>query len=451
MRSVDTPVKGTPRLPRPGYSLPAWQANSGLTAFVQHRRTMTSRALEEKAKRLQRLIEEETLQAHGLIPMFVRAGDYRLPTREDYRGAYRHRHLLGKTEEEIGIAPMHVWRAWENTATDTAYYLAATAYQYRCTGDPQVLAICRRTLGGLKFIHALAVAKGERGFLPKPYGGAYSNQTSGDQVQCVTWGLAAYRAIAPREDRADIDMLTADFARWEIKTGYISPHGYFAYSPEVLRRQIFGDEAWSKADWTHAIIYVPLLNLAWQGTGDARFVNEIRRWYEACETDTRFSPPAGTYSIGPANWRMIYLPALLMEMDPVQHELWRSLMLSYYQRLAAGILPDGTTPTAWTYDSDTGRLEPEPGWGGGLARTGRSAILAMSCATAQRWFGDADMIAIARNILERLDEGTFRFVMPFSDEHPLAPGWEVESKLLDGDSLTAWLCAFWEGRWRGYW
>ena len=29
--------------------------------------------------------------------------------------------------------------------------------------------------------------------------------------------------------------------------------------------------------------------------------------------------------------------------------------------------------------------------------------------------------------------------------------WEIESRLLDGDSLTAWLAAYWEGHWRGYW
>ena len=124
---------------------------------------MTSQQLEAKAKRLQALIGEKIVQAHGMIPMFVRASDYELPTAEDYRGAYRHRHLHGKTEEDIGIAPMHAWRAWENTATDTAYYLAAAAYKYRCTGDPRDLAVCRRTLGALRYIYSLPIEKGEKG------------------------------------------------------------------------------------------------------------------------------------------------------------------------------------------------------------------------------------------------------------------------------------------------
>src|SRR5690606_35600704 len=102
-----------------------------------------SAELAEKAERFQAIIEDKILQPHGLIPMLVRASDYQLPTAEDYRGAYRHRHLLGKTEEEIGIPPMHVWRAWENTTADTAYYLRAMSYQYRVTGDPKALERCR--------------------------------------------------------------------------------------------------------------------------------------------------------------------------------------------------------------------------------------------------------------------------------------------------------------------
>ena len=191
---------------------------------------MTSQQLEVKAKRIQALVEEKTVQRHGMIPMFVRAGDYKLPTAEDYRGAYRHRHLRGKTEADFGLPPMHVWRAWEDTAADTAYYLGATAYRYRCTADPESLAICRRTLGALKYIYSVAVAKGEKGRICKPYGGVWSNQSSGDQVQCVAWGLAAYRPIAPPEDLASIDSMTREIARYNIETDYVSPHGYFHYT-----------------------------------------------------------------------------------------------------------------------------------------------------------------------------------------------------------------------------
>jgi len=37
------------------------------------------------------------------------------------------------------------------------------------------------------------------------------------------------------------------------------------------------------------------------------------------------------------------------------------------------------------------------------------------------------------------------------EEHTLPESWRIESLLLDHDALAAWLFAYWEGRWRGYW
>ncbi len=386
---------------------------------------MTPSELERKALRLEALVETKIVREHGMIPMFVRASDYELPTAEDYIGAYRHRHLKGKTEEELGMPPMHVWRAWENTATDTAYYVAAMAYKYRCTGESKDLAICRRTFGALKFIYNLTAGKGERGRLCKPYGGVWSNQSSGDQTQCVSWGLAAYRGIAPPDDLDAYNTMITEAAEHNVRTGYIEPHGYFGWTPRMLWDAIFGDGKWSKIDWSHGVIFVTQLLLAWQASGNARFLQEGERWYAACGVAKR---PGG----GPQ--RDLYLGALLMELDPFHHEIWRSMMHGVFAALPSRLLPDGTT----------------------ASHIGRSAIDAMGCAAAQRWFPDVDMTSVARCILEKLDEDTFRFVRP--GEKPAWAGaddtldqWAIESKLIDGDSLTAWLAAYWEGRWRGYW
>ena len=97
---------------------------------------------------------------------------------------------------------MHVWRAWEDTAADTGFYLAALSWQYRCTADPLALRRCRRTLRALKTVYDLGAQAMEPGFLCKPYGGKASNQTSPDQLQCVASGLDAYRRIAGIHDSA---------------------------------------------------------------------------------------------------------------------------------------------------------------------------------------------------------------------------------------------------------
>jgi hypothetical protein len=403
------------------------------------------------AAHLQSIVETKLLQPHGMIPMLVRASDYQLPTAEDYQGAYRHRHLRGKSEAELGIPPMHVWRAWENTAANTAYYLYAMSFQYRVTRDPATLAICRRTVGALKHIYTLPIKRGQKGFLCKPYGGVYSNQSSGDQLQCVAWGLAAYRPLATPEDLADIDIMTADFARFAMKNSYTSPSGYFGRSASELK----AEQKNQSMDWRRATIFLPILYLAWQGSGDPEFAQEIDRIYDEAGSEKRFRVKTDQFSttaFGPAR-RNIYLSSLLAEFDPVHQAVWREAMLTNYRQGRTGVLPDGTWPTAWKYDGSKGSMKVEEylDVGGGVGRTGRSALFAMSCVSGQRWLPDEDMKGDARHILSKLDETKLRFVMPLDEEHPLPPEWKVESKLLDTDCLTGWLCAYWEGRFRGYW
>jgi hypothetical protein len=413
--------------------------------------SLTNAQLEAKALRLQSLVENRLQQEHGLIPMLVRATDYQLPTAEDYKGAYRHRHLQGKTEEELGMPPMHIWRAWENTPTDTAYYLYAMSYQYRTTGDPQTLAICRRTFAALKYIHQLGVENGQPGYLCKPYGGKYSNQTSLDQVQCVAWGLDAYRGIAPPDDLAEMNRMTKDFADFLMQHDYHPPKGYFGRSAEELRIRT----DYAQKNWTRAIIVLPMLHLAWYGSGDEKYVTEIERWYKECGEEK--PPSLNKTQLSGRGFgdrpRNIYLTSQLMEMAPLREKQWRARMQTSFLQNRHGLLKDGTWPTSWVYHVESKRLEPKdlPEVGGGPGRTGRSTIFAMACVSAHRWLLNEDLKQDARKILDGQDEATFRFIMPLDDEHPLPPEWKIESELLDADSLTGWLCAYWEGRFRGYW
>ena len=405
---------------------------------------MTSLELEQKALRIQAVVEEHTLQEHGMLPMFVRSTDYQLPTAEDYAGMAPHRHLKGKTEAELGLAPMHVWRAWENTSADTGFYLGAMSYRYRCTADPEVLAICRRTLAALKHIYDMGAEFDEPGFLTKPYGGVATNQTSEDQIQCVTVGLDAYRRIAGPEDEATIGEMFVGFADYQMRHGYRpKPRGYFAHTWQPWD--------WTNGDWSYALIHVPVLYHAWFTTGDDRYLDDVRRWYDACAGDSHWLGEETGLSWGSPH-RMLYLPSLMMELEPLQHDKWRRFMSYVFRTVNPGVLPNGTSYSAGTVDPDTGKVVPiDPGWGGGPTRTGRIAITGRACVNAQRWLPDEDMIGVARVILEELDMDTFRFIMPAVPGESLPPDWKTEGELLDHDCITAWLWMYWEGRWRGYW
>jgi hypothetical protein len=405
---------------------------------------LTSLELEQKARRIQAVVEEHTLQEHGMLPMLVRSSDYQLPTAEDYKDMAPHRHLLGKTEADLGLPPMHVWRAWENTSADTGFYLGAMSYQYRCTGDPAVLAICKRTLGALKYIYDLGAEFDEPGFLCKPYGGVATNQTSGDQLQCVSMGLDAYRRIAGPEDAAVIGEMFVGFADYQMRHAYRpKPGGYFAHTWEPWD--------WSKGNWSHGLIYVPVLYHAWLSTGDGRYLEHVKRWYDACAEDASWLGGKGGLSWGSPH-RMLYLPSLMMELDPWQHDQWRRFMSYVFGMVKVGVLPDGTAYSAGTRDPETGAVKPlDPGWGGGATRTGRITIFGWACVNAQRWLPDEDMVAVARIILEQQDLDTFRFVMPAVAGESMPTNWRCESELLDHDCITSWLWMYWEGRYRGYW
>ena len=393
---------------------------------------MTPQELEWKALRIQALLEEETLQVHGLVPMFVRASDYRLPTAEDYAGAYRHRHLHGKTEAELGLPPMHVWRAWEDTAADTGFYLAALSWQYRCTGDSLALRRCRRTLRALKTIYDLGAQAMEPGFLCKPYGGKASNQTSPDQLQCVSSGLDAYRQIAGGHDAVLIGKMFRGFADFEIRHDYYHPGTYFAVRLKPRYRLWGPDWQPGTKPWSIGIIYLTVMYHAWRGSGDPEYLRQIERWYAGCGLDNLPSGGQGR------SYRELYLPSLLMEIDPWRHRIWRATMLGTFRNVRGSIQADGTI-------LQNGR------WGPGPYRSGRSAIYARGMVSAQRWFPEEPLAETARHILEALDLSTFRFIMPPAEGESLAPEWKVETELIDHDSLTAWLWTYWEGRCHGYW
>ena len=417
---------------------------------------MTGNELEEKAKRIQAVVEEKTLQVHGLLPMFVRATDFQLPTAQDYAGAAPHPRMLGKTEAELDMPPLHVWRAWEGTTAYTAYYLAAMAYQYRCTANPQALAICRRTLGALNYVYNLGVENGEPGFICKPYGGIYNKQTSTDKG--FTVGLEAYQGIAPPEDRALIDEMIRNCADEHIKDGAMAKYGFLGYPRKEL------EFSTGKENWTSAFFYLPSLYLAWRATGDAKYLRQVQRWYDACDVSMRWPLPQGQTK-GYFAFVNIYLPSLLMEMDPAHHELWRSRMLSVFRLSRPGLLPDGTSYVSWIHNPDTGQTTPTASGDVGVkpkpyedilakrgpVRTGRFVSFARAYVSAQRWFPDENMAELARVVLERLDMDTFRLILPVSDDRPLPKPWQAESQFLDLDCVTAWLWTYWEGRWRGYW
>ncbi len=91
-----------------------------------------------------------------------------------------------------------------------------------------------------------------------------------------------------------------------------------------------------------------MLFAAWRATGDGKFVEEIERLYRCCESDDSCSPePGERVSSG---GKGLYLPSLMMELDPWHHQRWRDMMRAHFARpltpscpMAPVIRRDGTT------------------------------------------------------------------------------------------------------------
>ena len=234
------------------------------------------------------------------------------------------------------------------------------------------------------------------------------------------------------------------FADYQIRHGYRpKPGGHFAHTWEPWD--------WSKGDWSHALLYVPALYHAWLAAGESRYLDQIQRWYRACESDTKWLGGEEGLSWGSPS-RMLYLPSLMMEIDPSQHDKWRRFMSYVFRTMAPSVLPDGTAYSACAKDTETGQMKAvDLGWGGGPTRTGRISAFGWGCVNAQRWLPDEDMTGVARRILEGLDLDTFRFIMAAGPGRELPPDWRIEGELIDHTSLIGWLWMYWEGRWRGYW
>src|SRR5690606_25820332 len=86
--------------------------------------------------------------------------------------------------------------------------------------------------------------------------------------------------------------------------------------------------SYADMSWRRAIIVMPILTLAWYGSGDDKFPTEVNRWCEGCKDEQL--PVLHQKTLKGKGFgdrpRDIYLSSMLMEMYPLQHRVWRAKM-----------------------------------------------------------------------------------------------------------------------------
>jgi hypothetical protein len=84
----------------------------------------------------------------------------------------------------------------ENSSWTSGLFLLSQCLRYAATRDDEALAYAAKAFRSLDLIFRLTEARGERGFLCKPYDCSASLQTSPDQYIAAMLGLWEYRRIA---------------------------------------------------------------------------------------------------------------------------------------------------------------------------------------------------------------------------------------------------------------
>ena len=109
----------------------------------------------------------------------------------------------------------------ENSLMAAGWYLAAQSFRFRATQAPEALEQARKALRSLCIVYDLGVKAGRTGWMCKPYGFQYSEQTSGDQYLAACYGLYHFQALATPEEREQIRKMVCDFADYWISIDHV--------------------------------------------------------------------------------------------------------------------------------------------------------------------------------------------------------------------------------------
>jgi hypothetical protein len=178
----------------------------------------------------------------------------------------------------------------ENSAWTSGLFLWSQCLRFEVTRDEEALAYAAKAFRSLDTIFRLTEARGERGFLCKPYDCMASQQTSPDQYIAAILGLWEYRKIASHTARERIDELLPAMADWWRERNY------------TLH---FFTRDWNILDYGYHYPSMACINyIAYQVSGAPVYRDECRRLLMlAGPWPTRFDVArAQMYATGASNW-----------------------------------------------------------------------------------------------------------------------------------------------------
>ncbi len=162
---------------------------------------------------------------------------------------------------------------YENALMATGEFALSQIIRHRVTGEEASRELAHRCIRGI-----LAVIEEGRhympGWLPKPFGGVShardSHEMSVDQYTKAIIALHAWRPLADKEEQAVIDRFFIDAADFFIARKWRHAYRHRTIVTATTHHHALG-------------LYVPLVQLAAQASGDERYLSELPQFDEAID------------------------------------------------------------------------------------------------------------------------------------------------------------------------
>lgn len=374
---------------------------------------------------------------------------------------------LTADDKFIEVPGFEVWEVfnYENSGMTTGAYLAAQSYRWQVTQSDDALERARRSFRGLQWIYEIGRAQ-EEGLFPKTYGGRISHEISTDQYLYAIKGMMAYLSIASEEDAAAIRHMIPYMVDFWVKREY--RHDYFN----------FKDMLWPLGR------FPSLLYAAHAVSGDQKYLDEAERINSQHRVylnpvESQFLVRAAENSplrdaekrVGDsylACWITECSAMDIMELDEClllsdsYREHWlRSMKLSWDE--AKLCLAENGLARGWTaynpHTGDSGCPSPQylgdpddfgwdfMQWVGGFL-SARSTMLARVGIHVAKWLPTENAIREVEQILHGASLEQMRHCID-TDGKQILPQHQYMCRWVDGDALTNWLWAYWQGRYEG--
>lgn len=348
--------------------------------------------------------------------------------------------------------------SYEDAGMATGALLAALSLKYQREGKERDRAAARRAFLALRKIYEMGA---EPGLFSKPYDGRGSAHLSRDQYLFCLAGLRAYRDIATETEIRFIGTMAAAMCRFWIKRDY--------------KTSYFGIPASSQLNDYMAGLFLGLIHLGWQLSGDALLLEEYERLCQVHSLDQRMAETlkdqfqngirydGAMYFRQAENALMMKAIAIdaLWETDPDRQPRWRQALETFWNgELLASLNPaTGLNYYIVGYRPETdGFFLTAPGvipelenplnfseltWGGLRQRPGSVQTAFVAAVIAAR-LNDWNSSQVARLILSALDQSKFRGLTVPSDSHiPPQMAWQLHT--IHTGYMAMWLWAYYRG------